>query len=471
MKYADERKMVNHMIFQEDTITAISTGNTNSGISIIRISGPDAFSVVKKVFRAKNEEGWQEGKSHTVHYGHIIDGSNIIDEVLVLLFRAPKSYTREDVVEIDCHGGTIVTKRVLETILKQGARLAEPGEFTKRAFLNGRIDLTQAEAVMDVIDSTNRMALQQSEQQLSGKMKVRIREIRMLILDDIAYIEAALDDPEHISIDEYSNDLEIHMKKARDEIKELCQTYKNGRIVREGINTIILGQPNTGKSTLLNLFAGEERAIVTEIPGTTRDLLEVPVLLEGLPLNVIDTAGLRETSDYVEKIGVERAFDKAEQADLILYLFDASKEPDSKDFEFLTKYRNKKMIILLNKSDTKKHLDKKRFFELTGREAIEVSAKYREGIEDVKARIQEMFFNGMEIDSEPVYVTSERHQEALKEALSSLEKAIESQQSGISEDFISIDLNGAYQALGKIIGETMDEDLVNRIFEKFCLGK
>ncbi len=463
--------MIRGKMYQEDTIAAIATGITNAGISIIRISGSDSISVAEKIFHSKKEINWTDVESHTVHYGYINDGEELIDEVLLLVFRAPKTYTKEDVVEIDCHGGTAVTRRVLDSILKNGARLAEPGEFTKRAFLNGRIDLSQAEAVMEVIEANGQLALKQSMNQLRGRLKNKIQKLRSVILDDISYIEAALDDPEHISIDEYSKTLEEHMKSVLGEIQGLSETFENGKMIREGINTIILGRPNAGKSTLLNYLAGEERAIVTEIAGTTRDLLEIPIRLNGVQLNITDTAGLHTTDDPIEKIGVKRALEKVEGSDLIIYLIDSGKRPDAEEINFLKQKRDCKIIIVLNKCDLVKHMTKEELFELTGIEAIEISARDGIGTKNLEHRIDELYQLGIEKDSEPLYITNERHKEALKNAENSMCQAEKSRACGMSEDFISIDLMGAYQALGKILGETLEEDLINNIFEKFCMGK
>ena len=463
------------MVFQnDDTITAIASGLSNSGISVIRISGPDAIATADKIFRTKSGSSLMNAETHTVHYGMITDEDEFIDEVLLLVLRAPRTYTREDVVEIDCHGGALVTQRVLETILKQGVRLAEPGEFTKRAFLNGRIDLSQAEGVMDLIDASNRLAMKHSAGQVRGSLKNRITGLRTMILDDVAFIEAALDDPEHIDVDEYRETLESHIAKVGKDLSDLLAGFHNGKLIKEGVNTVILGKPNAGKSTLLNLFAGEERAIVTEIAGTTRDLLEVPVMVDGIQLNITDTAGLRDTEDIVERIGVERAKKSAENADLILYLLDAGNDAEEEEISFIRSSDTKRMILLLNKSDLEqsgKKLSGKELEKKLGMPVIEISAKKNLGTDALKNAIREKCFMGVNPDSESLYISNERHKEALKEAAAYMENAKNSCDAGMPEDFISIDLMGAYQSLGKILGETLDEDLVNNIFEKFCLGK
>ena len=463
------------MLFQnEDTITAIASGLSNSGISVIRISGSDAIATADKIFRTKSGSSLMNADTHTVHYGMIMDEDEFVDEVLLLVLRAPRTYTREDVVEIDCHGGALITQRVLETILKQGVRLAEPGEFTKRAFLNGRIDLSQAEGVMDLIDASNRLAMKHSAGQVRGSLKDKITKLRTMLLDDVAFIEAALDDPEHIDVDEYRESLENHIAEVTESISELIAGFHNGKLIREGVNTVILGKPNAGKSTLLNLFAGEERAIVTEIAGTTRDLLEVPVMVDGIQLNITDTAGLRDTEDVVERIGVERAKESAEHADLILYLLDARNEATKEELDFIRQLESERLILLVNKSDlsqTDKKLDVQELEQNLGISVIEISAKENMGTECLKDAIRKKCFFGVNPDSESLYISNERHKEALKEAASYMENAKDSCMAGMPEDFISIDLMGAYQALGKILGETLDEDLVNNIFEKFCLGK
>ena len=468
------KRMISMLFQNEDTITAIASGLSNSGISVIRISGSDAIATADKIFRTKSGSSLMNADTHTVHYGMIFDEDEFIDEVLLLVLRAPRTYTREDVIEIDCHGGALVTQRVLETILKQGVRLAEPGEFTKRAFLNGRIDLSQAEGVMDLIDASNRLAMKHSAGQVRGSLKEKITGLRNTILDDVAFIEAALDDPEHIDVDEYRETLESHIAEVSANISELIAGFHNGKLIREGVNTVILGKPNAGKSTLLNLFAGEERAIVTEIAGTTRDLLEVPVVVDGIQLNITDTAGLRDTDDVVERIGVERAKESAEHADLILYLLDAGKGIEEDEIVFIRQLEKERLILLVNKSDLAQEEKKLSLRELEtelGISVIEISAKKNTGTESLKDAIRKKCFFGGNPDSESLYISNERHKEALKEAASYMENAKGSCDAGMPEDFISIDLMGAYQALGKILGETLDEDLVNNIFEKFCLGK
>lgn len=454
-----------------DTIAAIATAMSSSGIGIIRISGDAAVQIVDRIFFMKNKKNLSDMPTHTIHYGHIKDGDEVIDEVMVVLMRAPKSYTKEDTVEIDCHGGVYVMKRVLETVIKYGARPAEPGEFTKRAFLNGRIDLAQAESVIDIIHAKNEFALKSSERQLSGSLSSAVKTVREKLLHEIAFIESALDDPEHISLDGYPKTLQGIVEEAGKEIRKLLANSDNGKILKEGISTVIIGKPNAGKSSLLNTLVGEERAIVTDIAGTTRDVLEEQINLNGIILNVIDTAGIRKTDDVVEKIGVDRAKKYLNDADLAIYVVDTSTQLDENDFEIMELLKDRKAIILLNKSDLapvtdresiRKHLDKK---------MIAISAKEQTEIGELEETIREMFFTGEVTFNDEVYITNIRHKTALQEAMNSLNLVVQSIMDGMPEDFYSIDLMNAYEELGSIIGEAVEDDLVNEIFSKFCLGK
>ncbi len=454
-----------------DTIAAIATAMSSSGIGIIRISGEDAVTITEKIFRMKNGKKLSEMPTHTIHYGHICDGEEVIDEVMVLLMRGPKSYTREDTVEIDCHGGVYVMRRVLETAIRYGARPAEPGEFTKRAFLNGRIDLSQAESVIDVIHAKNEFALKSSMKQLSGSVSNAIKEIRGTVLHEIAFIESALDDPEHISLDGYPEQLQGIVEEVSGKIEKLLSTSDNGKILKEGISTVIVGKPNAGKSSLLNTLLGEERAIVTDIAGTTRDVLEEQINLNGIILNIIDTAGIRDTEDVVEKIGVDKAKKYVKDADLIIYVVDSSTALDENDFEIMELLRDKTAVVLMNKSDlqpvttaeeVKSHLDKT---------VISISAKEQVGIDTLEETIKELFFHGEVTFNDEVYITNIRHKTALQEALNSLHLVVQSIRDGMPEDFYSIDLMNAYEELGSIVGEAVEDDLVNEIFSKFCMGK
>ena len=454
-----------------DTIAAIATAMTSSGIGIIRISGGQAFEVIEKIFKKKNGGKIDLSRSHTVQYGYICDQDEVIDEVLVLIMKGPHSYTAEDTVEIDCHGGVLMMKKILETVIQYGARPAEPGEFTKRAFLNGRIDLSQAEAVIDVINAQNEYALKSSVSQLKGKMSEKIKALREKIIYEIAYIESALDDPEHISLDGYGEELAKKLEPMVKELERLIASADNGKVMSEGVKTVILGKPNAGKSSLMNVLVGEERAIVTDIAGTTRDTLEEHIRLRGISLNVVDTAGIRDTEDVVEKIGVTKARTEAEDADLIIYVVDASVPLDENDRDIIEMIQNRKAVVLLNKTDLEQVVSVEELEKQTGHQVIPVSAKEETGIEELEKEIQSMFYHG-DIDfNDEVYVTNIRHKTALTESLSSLKLVQKSIEDGMPEDFYSIDLMNAYEQLGTIIGEAVEDDLVNEIFSKFCMGK
>ena len=457
-----------------DTIAAIATGMTHSGIGIIRISGDEAISVVDQVFRAAAKNIKLENvESHTIHYGFIYDKENIIDEVMVSVMKAPRSFTTEDTVEINCHGGILMMNRILELIIKNGARLAQPGEFTKRAFLNGRIDLSKAEAVMDVISSKNELALKSSVSQLRGSVFSAIKKLREEIIYEIAFIESALDDPEHISLDGYSENLTKKVDILLNDINQMIVSADNGKIIKEGINTVIVGKPNAGKSSLLNILAGEEKAIVTDVAGTTRDILEENIKLHGIGLNIIDTAGIRTTEDVVEKIGVEKAKKYALNADLIIYVVDSSVNFDDSDYEILELIQNKKCIVLLNKTDLNAKVTEIDLKEKVkdGTVIIKTSTKENIGIEEFENTVKEMFLKGSISGNDEVMITNMRHKEALLETFESLKQVKRSLLDDMPEDFYSIDLMSAYASLGTIIGEEVGEDLVNEIFSKFCLGK
>lgn len=457
-----------------DTIAAIATAMSNSGIGIIRVSGNESIEIVDHVFKnSKKENSLKRYKSHTIHYGFIYDENKILDEVMVSVFKSPHSFTTEDTVEINCHGGILVLQKILELLIKNGARLAEPGEFTKRAFLSGRIDLSEAEAVMDVISSQNEMALQSSVKQLQGSVSDKVKELRSEIIYEIAFIESALDDPEHISLDGFTERLENKIKFLSSSVDKLLSTAENGKMIREGIRTVIVGKPNAGKSSLLNLLAGEEKAIVTEIAGTTRDIIEENINLKGIHLHIIDTAGIRKSDDVVEQIGVEKAKKYTADADLVIYVIDSSVPLDQNDYDIMEMIREKKCIILFNKTDMESLVS---FDDLKDKTddshiMIKISAKENKGIDDFEKAVEKMFFQGKIRENDEVMITNMRHKEALLEVKESLLQVKKSLDAGMPEDFYSIDLMSAYQSLGRIIGEETSEDLVNEIFSKFCMGK
>lgn len=455
-----------------DTIAAIATAMSNSGIGIIRISGDEALDVADRIFRPKKgSRKVSDMETHTIHYGYVTDGDEVIDEVMLLIMKAPRSYTCEDTIEIDCHGGVLVMKKILETVLKYGARPAEPGEFTKRAFLNGRIDLSQAESVIDVINAQNELALKSSVSQLQGAVLEKIKAIRAVVLHELAFIESALDDPEHVSLEGYPEQLHEIMSDAHSKVKKLLDSSDNGKMLKEGINTAIVGKPNAGKSSLLNILVGEERAIVTEIAGTTRDILQEQIQIGGIGLNVIDTAGIRDTEDIVEKIGVNKSREYIEKADLIIYVVDSSTELDENDQEIIEAIQNKKAIVLLNKSDLDAKTDASVLQTQLSKPILSISAKNNTGIHELETLIEEMFFSGKLSFNDEVYITNIRQKNALAEAQNSLKMVLQSIADGMPEDFFTIDMMNAYEALGTIIGESVGEDLVNEIFSKFCMGK
>lgn len=484
-----------------DTIAAIATALSDSGIGIIRVSGEEAIPIVRKIYRnKKNEDVLSDYQSHTIHYGFIVDeNGNLLDEVMVSVMKAPHSYTTEDTVEINCHGGALMMKKILMTVIEAGARIAEPGEYTKRAFLNGRIDLSKAEAVMDLIHAKNQFALRASVKQLRGSVLQKIKELREKLLYEIAYIESALDDPEHISLDGYEKRLEDQVCLMKKELKKLLDSADNGKMLKDGIRTVIVGKPNVGKSSLLNLLVGQERAIVTDVAGTTRDTLEETINLGDITLQIIDTAGIRSTEDVVEKIGVEKAKTISEDADLILYVMDSSVPLDENDEDIARMIKDRKAIILLNKSDLNEVVDKSSVDALLSKAAqrniivydlsevkknkdnildedntiflIKISAKENEGLDCLIDLIKKMFFHGQISYDDELCITGSRHKEALAEALESMNQVEKSLENHMPEDFYSIDLMNAYVALGRIIGKEVEEDLVNEIFSKFCMGK
>ncbi len=455
-----------------DTIAAIASGITASGIGIVRISGPGAFRVLEKIFRPANpDKKIMELRANTIHYGFIFDENEKIDEVLALIMKAPHTYTAEDTVEIDCHGGPFVMQKILSCTLRAGARLAEPGEFTRRAFMNGRIDLSEAEAVMDVIGAGSDDALKSSLMQLGGSVRREISDLREKIISEVAYIEAALDDPEHMDLSGYPEQLADRLTGVKKKLISLRDSFNEGKMIREGIYTVILGKPNAGKSSLLNALTGEDRAIVTEIAGTTRDSLEENIRLGGLSLRLADTAGIRQTGDLIEKIGVERARSLAEKADLILAVFDSSAAFDDNDEDIFSFIKGRKAIILLNKSDLPACITEQDVRRRCDTPCVVISAKKNEGIHTLAEVIREMFFGGNLRINEQTMITNVRHREAVEDALSSIELVFSSIEEGMPEDFFTVDLMDAYASLGKITGEEIGDDLVDAIFSKFCMGK
>ena len=452
-----------------DTIAAISTALSNSGISIIRVSGDNAISLIDKIYKGKQK--LTDVDSHTINYGHIIYNEEIIDEVFVSVFKAPSTFTREDVVEINCHGGILITRKILEIVLELGIRLAEPGEFTKRAFLNGRIDLSQAESVMDIIQSNSEYALKASVNQLNGSVSKEIVLMREKIIYEIAYIESALDDPEHISLDGYTDRLSEVVSEVKNKVDELIASSNNGILLKEGINTVIVGKPNAGKSSLLNILANKEKAIVTDIPGTTRDIIEERIVINDIILNIIDTAGIRDTDNVVEQIGVDKTFQEIDNADFIIYVVDSSIPLDDNDSRIIDKIQNKKCVCLFNKSDLETVVNEEDISNKIDGKIISFSAKDSIGLDELEEEIKNLFFDGKISSNDETIITNVRHKDLLCKCRESLSLVEQSINNDMPEDFYSIDLMDAYKSLGTIIGESVEDDLVEEIFSKFCMGK
>ena len=459
-----------------DTIAAISTGMNQGGIGVIRVSGSEAISIVDSLFVPKKKgKEIRNLDSYTAAYGNIVekDGEEdkIIDEVIVLVMKAPSTYTREDVVEIDCHGGALVMQQVMRLLIRKGARIADPGEFTKRAFLNGRLDLSQAESVMDLISAKSEIAAKTAISQLKGNLRYEIENMRKELIHHIAYIESALDDPEHYSLDGFSDTLDKILVEKEKEIFHLIQTAEDGKLLKEGIRTVISGKPNAGKSSILNVLMGRERAIVTEIAGTTRDTLEEFICIKGIPLNIVDTAGIHNTEDVVEKIGVDKSLAAMEEADLILYIVDSSIPLDKNDYQIMDKLQDRQVIVLQNKSDLKNVTTQSDILKHLNKKIIPISAKEQTGFEELYEELKNMFFHGEVSYNDEICITSMRQKEALEQALASVQMVRKSIADGMPEDFYSIDLMAAYERLGYIIGEAVEDDLVDTIFREFCMGK
>lgn len=455
------------------TIVAAATAMSKSGINKIRISGPDAVLIADKLFvpKGSGKKTLSESGTYTLHYGLICDKGQAVDEVIVLLMKAPKSYTREDVVEIDCHGGILVTRKIIELVIREGAVPAEPGEFTKRAFLNGRIDLSKAEAVMDIINAKSEYALQSSVSHLQGRVFNSVKLLREKILAEIARIEAALDDPEHLNIENDDEELDTCISEVSSQLDRLLLSSEKGIRIKEGINTAIIGKPNAGKSSLLNFLTGNERAIVTDIPGTTRDIIEESITLGDINLNLTDTAGIRDTNDVVEKIGVDRAIKAAKDADLVLYLIDGSSVFDEEDKNILSEIADKNVIILLNKSDLETRISTDDVRSYSGKNVLPFSSITGEGYEALSSLIKQMFYMEKLDFNEELFISNVRQINELKSAKNSIVMVRESYDLGMSPDFLSIDLMGCYDALGRMIGEKTDDDLADMIFSRFCMGK
>ena len=459
-------------MFKEDTIAAITTGISNAGVGIIRISGDRACEITDRVFQAENKKKKASNmKSYTAAFGKIYDGDDLIDESILLVMKAPHTYTCEDVCELQCHGGIVVLRKILDLVLRNGARAAEPGEFTKRAFLGGRIDMSQAESVMSLINAKNDFAVRTSVDQLQGRLKNTIVNMREKILYNVAFIESALDDPEHYSLDGFPDKLRMIIDDILIQVERLINTFDNGKILSEGINTVIVGKPNAGKSSLLNMFVGEDRAIVTDMAGTTRDTLSEIVNVRGITLNIIDTAGIRETDDLVEKIGVDKAIKSVDKADLVLYVVDGSVELDENDQKIIEKIRDKNVIVIINKSDLEIKIERDAICRYIDAEVIQLSAMTGDGSEELYDMLNKMFFEGSLSYNDQLYITNARHKNELVCTKNALEKVIESIDMGMEEDFFSIDMMDAYEHLGLIIGETARDDLADKIFKDFCMGK
>ncbi|MCZ0754756.1 tRNA uridine-5-carboxymethylaminomethyl(34) synthesis GTPase MnmE [Anoxybacillus sp. J5B_2022] len=458
-----------------DTIAAISTPMGEGAIAIVRLSGDEAIAIADRIFKGAGGKRLKDVPSHTIHYGRIIDPANgqTVEEVMVSVMKAPKTFTREDVVEINCHGGLVSVNRVLQLVLTNGARLAEPGEFTKRAFLNGRIDLSQAEAVIDLIRAKTDRAMHVALSQMEGRLSNMIRHLRQTILETLAHVEVNIDYPEYDDVEEMTH--QLLMEKAayvRDQIDRLLQTAQQGKILREGLATAIIGRPNVGKSSLLNNLVHENKAIVTDIPGTTRDVIEEYVNVRGVPLRLIDTAGIRETEDIVERIGVERSQQMVKEADLILLVLNYNEPLMEEDEQLFATVKGKEVIVIVNKTDLPQKIDMERVRELAaGRPVVTTSLLEEKGIEELEEAISRLFFTGAVEAGDLTYVSNSRHIALLHQAKQAIEEAIAGIEAGVPIDIVQIDLTRAWELLGEIIGDTVHESLIDQLFSQFCLGK
>ena len=459
-------------MFIDDTIAAIATAPGEGGIGIIRISGEKSLQVAQSIFKSKSGKMIKDYNARTLIYGTVVDNEKVIDEVLVAYMKGPNSYTAEDVIEINCHGGFISVKKILELILSKGVRLAEAGDFTKRAFLNGRIDLSQAEAIIDVIKSKTDMAHEVAQSQLEGSLAKKIKDLRMNVTEVLAHLEVSIDFAEEDVEEITYQTLEEKALELRNEIKKLYDTAESGKILRDGLKTVIVGKPNVGKSSLLNSILGENRAIVTDIAGTTRDVIEEFVNIKGIPLKIVDTAGIRETEDVVEKIGVEKSRESFSTADLVIMVLDASRKLSEEDMEILESLKNKKTIVLLNKMDLEPQIELEKIEEFVNSEdIIKVSALKHQGIEELQDKIEAMVYHGSVKNSSNLMITNSRHKDALFKAYESINDAISAIEQRMPYDFIEVDFKNIWDYLGYINGDTVREDLLDTIFANFCIGK
>ena len=458
-----------------DTIAAISTPMGEGAIAIVRLSGDEAVQIADKIFKSPSGKKLIEVPTHTIHYGHLIDPDTdeIVEEVMLSLMRGPKTFTREDVVEINCHGGLVSVNRVLQLVLRKGARLAEPGEFTKRAFLNGRIDLSQAEAVMDLIRAKTDRAMNVALGQMDGKLSRLIHSLRQALIETLAQVEVNIDYPEYDDVEEMT--IPVLLEKCgwvRDEVIKLLQTSSQGKILREGLSTVILGRPNVGKSSLLNSLVQENKAIVTDIAGTTRDIIEEYVNVRGVPLRLVDTAGIRETEDIVERIGVERSREALKGADLILLVLNYGEELSPEDERLFETIQAMDYIVVVNKTDIEQKIDLDRVRELAnGKSIVTTSLLKEEGVIELEEAIASLFFQGQVEAGDLTYVSNSRHIALLHQAKETIEDALQAAEAGVPVDMIQIDVTRTWEILGEIVGDTMQESLINQLFSQFCLGK
>ncbi|MGG3031196.1 MULTISPECIES: tRNA uridine-5-carboxymethylaminomethyl(34) synthesis GTPase MnmE [Bacillus] len=458
-----------------DTIAAISTPMGEGAIAIVRLSGPEAIQIADKIYKGPKGKTLGSVESHTIHYGHIVDrpSDRVVEEVMVSVLKAPRTFTREDVIEINCHGGIVTVNQVLQLALREGARLAEPGEFTKRAFLNGRIDLSQAEAVMDLIRAKTDRAMNVAMNQMEGRLSALVRRLRSEILETLAHVEVNIDYPEYDDVEEMTHQILVEKATAvKKEIEALLRTSEQGKILREGLSTVIIGRPNVGKSSLLNSLVHEAKAIVTDIPGTTRDVIEEYVNVRGVPLRLVDTAGIRETEDIVERIGVERSRQVLKEADLILLVLNNSEELSEEDVKLFEAVEGMDVIVILNKTDLEAKIDSERVRELAnGRPVVTTSLLKEEGINDLEEAIQSLFYTGAIESGDLTYVSNTRHISILQQAKRAIEDALSGIEQDVPIDMVQIDLTRCWELLGEIIGDSVHESLIDQLFSQFCLGK